>query len=92
MAGWYRSLGERFPGGGRKDECAPAKKVMKRKRTKYLTVFSLCVQVLEWGAQKADPIWPGGMDYEKINVLIFCVLLPVVLFVSIGMNIYVLVR
>lgn len=62
------------------------------KRAKYLTVFSLCVEVLEWAAQKVDPFWPGGMDYEKINVLIFCVLLPVVLVFSIGMNIYFLVR
>jgi len=48
--------------------------------------FNLCANSLSWAASKLDPVWPGGMDYVKINVILFCVVLPVVLIVSLGLN------
>ena len=54
--------------------------------------FCACVDFLEWAAKKLDPITPGGMDYVKINVILFCVLLPIILLVSIGLNIWLLLR
>jgi hypothetical protein len=53
----------------------------------WTLTFQICVNLLEWGAKVLDPIWPGGMDYVKINVIIFCILLPVILAVSIGLNV-----
>lgn len=50
-------------------------------------VFNLCSNSLYWAAGKLDPIWPGGMDYVKINVILFCILLPIVLVASLGLNI-----
>ena len=41
--------------------------------------FDICVDVLLIAAEKIDPYWPGGMDYRKINVLIFCVAGPIIL-------------
>ena len=52
--------------------------------------FDLCVGLLEWGAAKLDPVWPGGMDYVKINVILFCILLPAVLLASLGLNLFLL--
>jgi len=49
-------------------------------------VFNLCANSLVWLAQKLDPIWPGGMDYVKINVILFCIVLPIVLFLSFALN------
>ncbi len=54
------------------------------------TAFNLCANSLHWLAGKLDPVWPGGMDYVKINVILFCIILPVVLLVSIGLNIVLL--
>ena len=48
--------------------------------------FNACANSLLWAARKLDPIWPGGMDYVKINVILFCMVLPVVLVVSLGLN------
>ena len=50
------------------------------------TLFNLCANSLDWTARKLDPWWPGGMDYVKINVILFCIVLPVVLAVSLGLN------
>lgn len=50
------------------------------------TVFNLCANFLHWLASKLDPIWPGGMDYVKINVILFCIILPIILAVSLGLN------
>ena len=50
-------------------------------------LFNLCANSLHWLAGKLDPVWPGGMDYVKINVILFCIILPVVLFVSLALNI-----
>lgn len=49
-------------------------------------VFNACANTLMWLAKKLDPIWPGGMDYVKINVILFCVILPVILLASLGLN------
>ena len=55
-------------------------------------VFDLCVALLVWTAEKLDPVWPGGMDYIKINVILFCVLLPIILVGSLALNIVLLCR
>ena len=48
--------------------------------------FDLCANSLAWLARKLDPIWPGGLDYVKINVIGFCIILPIILFGSLGLN------
>ncbi len=50
------------------------------------SAFNACANSLHWLASKLDPVWPGGMDYVKINVILFCVILPIVLTVSLGLN------
>jgi hypothetical protein len=50
-------------------------------------VFNACANSLQWTAAKLNKVTPGGMDYVKINVLIFCVVLPIVLLVSLGLNV-----
>jgi hypothetical protein len=50
------------------------------------TAFNLCANFLQAAAKAIDPIWPGGMDYVKINVLLFCVLLPLILVASLALN------
>ena len=51
------------------------------------TVFNLCANSLHWLAGKLDPVWPGGMDYVKINVILFCIILPIILIASIALNV-----
>ncbi|MEI6034934.1 MAG: hypothetical protein WCS65_11720 [Verrucomicrobiae bacterium] len=55
-------------------------------------VFDLCVLFLVLLARALDPVWPGGMDYIKVNVILFCVLLPIILFGSLALNIVLLLR
>ena len=55
-------------------------------------LFDLCVLFLVLLANALDPVWPGGMDYVKINVILFCVILPIILVGSLGLNIYLLCR
>lgn len=50
------------------------------------TAFNLCANLLHWLASKLDPVWPGGMDYVKVNVILFCVLLPIILLASLALN------
>jgi len=50
------------------------------------TAFDLCANSLAWLAGKLDSIWPGGMDYVKINVILFCFVLPIVLAASLAFN------
>jgi hypothetical protein len=50
------------------------------------TVFNLCANSLHWLAGKIDPVWPGGMDYVKINVILFCIILPLILIASLALN------
>ena len=59
---------------------------MRRNPDLWNTTFDLCANSLYWLASKLDPIWPGGMDYVRINVLLFCVLLPILLAASVGLN------
>ena len=53
----------------------------------YRKPFDVCVDLLECAAVKIDPYWPGGMDYRKINVLIFCVVGPAIFAASLGLNV-----
>ena len=48
--------------------------------------FNLCANMHQRLAGKLDPVWPGGMDYVKINVILFCIVLPVVLAASLCLN------
>jgi hypothetical protein len=41
---------------------------------------------MSWAAGKLDPFWPGGMNYVKINVILFCIILPVDLLASLTLN------
>ena len=50
------------------------------------TSFDLCANSLYWLAAKLDPVWPGGMDYVKINVILFCIILPIILIASLALN------
>jgi hypothetical protein len=50
------------------------------------SLFNLCANSLQWTAQKLNRVTPGGMDYVKINVLIFCIIVPAVLLASLGLN------
>ena len=50
------------------------------------TVFNLCANSLHAAAKALDPVWPGGMDYVKINVILFCIVLPIILIASLGLN------
>jgi hypothetical protein len=52
--------------------------------------FNACANSLSWAAGKLDPIWPGGMDYVKINVILFCIILPIILIVSLTLNLVLL--
>ena len=52
--------------------------------------FNACANFLQWLASKLDPITPGGMDYVKINVILFCVVLPIILIVSLTLNLVLL--
>jgi hypothetical protein len=51
------------------------------------TAFNWCANFLHWLASKINPVWPGGMDYVKINVILFCVILPIVLVASLALNV-----
>jgi hypothetical protein len=50
--------------------------------------FNVCANSLEWAAKKISPYCPGGMDYVKINVIIFCIILPIILACSLGLNVF----
>ena len=53
----------------------------------YRKPFELCVDALMIAADKLDPYWPGGMDYKKINVLVFCVAGPALFAASVALNV-----
>lgn len=55
-------------------------------------MFNACANSLHWMAKRLDPVWPGGMDYVKLNVIIFCLVLPFVLLVSLGLNLAFILR
>jgi hypothetical protein len=50
------------------------------------TAFDLCANSLHWLAARLDPVWPGGIDYVKINVILFCIILPIVMTASLALN------
>ena len=50
------------------------------------TAFNLCANSLYAAAKALDPVWPGGMNYVKINVILFCIVLPIILIASLGLN------
>ena len=53
---------------------------------RWHTLFNACANFMQWLARKLDPIWPGGMDYVKINVIVFCIILPLALLASLALN------
>lgn len=55
-------------------------------RSLWHSSFDLCADLLHLTAKKLNPVWPGGMDYVKINVILFCIVLPLVLAASLGLN------
>jgi len=65
---------------------------MKNNCHKYTEAFGLCVDALEFAAKWLNPIWPGGMNYTKLNVLLFCVLGPIIFASSVGLNIVLAIR
>lgn len=65
---------------------------MKKNCEIYRKPFELCVDALLIAADKLDPIWPGGMDYKKINVLIFCVAGPALFAASVGINVVLTIK
>ena len=46
----------------------------------------LCVYFLQWLAKKL------GITYNEVNVWIFCVIWPLVTLISIGLNVYLLLK
>ena len=63
---------------------------MKNNTEKYRKPFEFCALSLLKAAQVINPYWPGGMDYKKINVILFCFILPAILAGSIGTNLILL--
>jgi hypothetical protein len=61
-------------------------KAKRDKRDAWERAFDKCATFLQRTAAKIDPHMPGGMDYVKINVIGFCIILPVVLIISLGCN------
>ncbi len=59
----------------------------KMNHNQYHQAFDLCANALHYSAKKLDPYWPGGMNYVKINVLIFCVACPIIFMGSVALNI-----
>ena len=50
------------------------------------SMFNICANFLQRLAKILDPICPGGMDYVKINVILFCIILPIILIASLALN------
>lgn len=65
---------------------------MKNTCHKYSHAFGLCVDALEFAAKLLNPYWPGGLDYIKINVILFCILLPIIFGSSVVLNIVLAVK
>jgi hypothetical protein len=60
-------------------------------RNRWERAFEICANSLNWTAALLDPIWPGGMDYVKINVILFCIILPIILVASLALNVVLLI-
>ncbi len=65
---------------------------MKNNTKKYVKPFELCVEGLLIAADRLNPIWPGGMDYKKLNILIFCIAGPAIFAGSVALNVYLLAK
>ena len=61
-------------------------KVGDKRLNKIDTIFMLCVYFLQWLAKRL------GMTYNEVNVWIFCVIWPIITLVSIGLNVYLLIK
>lgn len=48
-------------------------------------MFNLCVQWLLYTGNKV------GLDYYKINVLIFCIIWPIITLISIALNVILII-
>lgn len=57
-----------------------------------IEIFNQCALLLLRMADALDPIFPGGMTYEKINVIIFCMIGPIVFLSSVSLNVILLLR
>lgn len=72
--------------------CACSKRTFIHFWDKYYTlelkpnIFNLCVQWLLYTGKKMN------LSYEKINVLIFCVVWPIITIISIALNIVLLLE
>jgi hypothetical protein len=64
----------------------------KRKSDIWEKSFNACANSLVWAAEKLDPWVPGGMIYIKINVILFCILLPLVLAGLVGTCVFLLLK
>jgi len=60
---------------------------MRRNLFTYEGAFGACVDLLNWGAARLNPYWPGGMNYTKINVILFCIILPILGVLSLAGNV-----
>jgi len=65
---------------------------MKNNCHKYHKAFDLCVDALEFTATRLDPYFPGGLDYRKINILIFCIAGPAIFAASVGLNVVLAIK
>ena len=61
-------------------------KVGGKQLNKIDTIFMLCVYLLQWLAKRL------GMTYNELNVWTFCVIWPIITLVSIGLNVYLLIK
>ena len=61
-------------------------KVKDKQLNKIDTIFMFCVYFLQWLAKRL------GMTYNEVNVWIFCVIWPIITLVSIGLNVYLLLK
>lgn len=71
--------------------CLCSKKAFNHYWNKYytepleLSIFNLCVQWLLYTGKQLD------LDYESINVLIFCIIWPVITILSIVLNVILII-
>ena len=71
--------------------CLCSKKVFNYYWNKYytepleLSIFNLCIQWLLYTGKQLD------LDYESINVLIFCIIWPIITILSIALNVILII-
>jgi len=79
-----------YPDGTGRNCILLERRPMKTNQNLWHDLFDACVSQLENAATQLDPYWPGGMDYCKLNVILFCIVLPIVLGLSLALNAYLL--